>query len=310
MIKNLLLILSFFFILPSVVAQTSANSYYRKMHNEQKKMMKKQIRFTKMLLLNSDPRRLDQGRDQIVTQIETSKKAIKKMPFFEGDSAYKKDYLNAFDLYHNAYTDLYDKAKETSGDGIETYEQMEKYLNAFTDMEIEIITADENVLAIEEYFVNRHNLELIDDGEVADTYETLMYLSEYIREVKLILSRVVFEADKVCAAYKKRQFDTIPRLRVAMVKAADFAMSDMVKLGDFDGDDDLYKDVTGIIEDLKEMGEKDMVDAVHYLQDADWNEKAEARGSKIMDGISEDVELLKEDIQSVTERFVYSYVPE
>ena len=308
--RILLLVFALSLFIPAVSAQTSANSYYRKMHNEQKKLMKKQIRFMKMLLLNEDIRRLDQSRDQIVGQIETSQKAIKNQRGFNGDDAYVKDYLNVMSEYLKAYTDLYDKAKESSGEGITTYEQMEVYLKAFEEMEIEIITADESVMAIEEYFANKHNLEMIDDGEVAEMYNNLMYLSEYLREIRLIFSRTIFEADNIEKAFSSRDFDALPRLRVAFTKACDFSMSDLVKLGDFDGNDDLYKNTMNLLEDMRKMGEDDMMEAMDYLQDADWNEKAEAKGSKILLAVFEDINAAKEENQANLEHFVYDYIPE
>ena len=110
----------------------NASSYYRKIASEQRKIRTKQINFYKTTLTFTDAKRIEKGRQMVLTQIVTSQKNLKRTPAYRGDSVLRNDYVRVLELYHKAYTDAWDSIQKCKA--VINYKQPYFYPSQFLDI--------------------------------------------------------------------------------------------------------------------------------------------------------------------------------
>jgi len=320
--KIILSFLTFVFLSTNLAqAQGNASSYYRKIASEQRKIRTKQVNFYKTALLYTDQKRLDKGRDMIITQIKAAQKNMARTPAYKGDSAIRNDYVRILDIYMKAYTDGYDSVQVTKARIGDSEKALRQYQDAFYYMEDFITEAEDKWALNEEYFTGYYNVTPMADPTLPSL---IIYrqLAAYVQDVRSTYTSVPFEVQKLKESIKKKDYDILEDQRNIMALAAEDAMIAMVVVGNYvyiepndeEGeereDDYLYGSVIDYLEYIKDAADGDIaeeltkLDEARYDEDTKKIEKSHEKLLKIVDDLIQAEAGLNEEI----EKFVYDYV--
>ena len=310
--KLLFLLIPFLMLSNTIDAQNSAVSYYRKMLNETKKISKKRMKYMQVSLQNESPAKVDKYRAMVVDQLETSIKAIKKMKAFKGDTAYRNDYVRILSMYQKAYTESFEEIQNLGDSAKTSYESMIILLNAEEAMDDEIAEAKEKLERADLYFSNKYNFDVIVDEEREEQYELLDAVIIYTRDIKRSYYRVEALLIKFPTNFATGDIE-IKQERYRQretVKAIEITRSDLIKIGDFEGDDNHVKDVLSILEDLESACNKDLSDILDLLDDGSYDERAWDKGIKKYEAFVSDLHKYTDEYYESKAEFIYRYSPD
>ena len=308
--KLMLLTLTLLVAIPSVQAQNSAMSYYRKISNEKRKVEKKRLKYVQYDMLGDNPAKADKYREMVVDQVESSMQTIERMRPYQGDSAFRNDYVRVLDLYRLAYTKKFGNIQELEGLSTNSYEDMMKYLDAVGEMEIVIEEAALKLRMNEEYFANKYNFRLNIDEEMEEQYFVLTDVLYYTRDVYRSYYRVEDQLNAFLESTEEFDVKTARLYQRSIVKAIEKSISEIVVLGDFDGDDNHQKEVVSLMEDLEEIMKDDLVEILDLADEGSYDERQWDKAMKKLEGFKEEVNEFKAAYNMSKSRFVEDYLPE
>ena len=297
-------------VAPQAEAQNSAMSYYRKIANEKKKVEKKRLKYFQYALKGDNPKKAEKYRTMVVDQVETSMEVIQKMKPYKGDVAFRNDYVRVLSLYTQAYTKTYGDIEELEASSRNSYEDMMKYLDAVEVMEGEIEEAAIKLRRNEEYFANKYKFRLVIDEEVEEQYLTLNDVLYYTRDVYRSYYRV---EDQIYALVESANDFDVKTARIYKkntIKAIEKSISEIVVLGDFDGDDNHEEEVIGLLEDLEEQLKEDFNDILDLADEGSYDERQWDKAMKKLEDFIEDLQGFQIAYYESKAEFVEDYLPE
>ena len=312
-ITTLYLLLFAFFTSATLSAQ-NASSYYRKIASEQRKIRSKQINYYKTALLQPDEKRMDKGRDMIVTQIQTSLKNMSRTPAYQGDSALRNDYVRILNTYLEAYTEAYDSVKVMKANAGKSAADLVRYRETIYFMEGLVDDAEADWEANEEYFTNSYNVNRMDDPTLAEL-KTLRYLSDYVQELRGTYSGLPFQLQEILNEVKQKKYNNLEDRRQELGLAVDQALLNAGRVGTFidqeeDEDDFLLNATLRYLDEIKIATDDDMAGILTELDEAIYDEddkKIERAAFKLEELLADLIET-EVDLNDRTEKFVGHYV--
>ena len=299
----------------------NASSYYRKIASEQRKIRTKQINFYKTTLTFTDAKRIEKGRQMVLTQIVSSQRNLSRTPAFKGDSVLRNDYVRMLEIYHEAYTDAWDsiqKCKSVMGD---SEKAMKEYLEAYYIMDDMIAEAEERWVANEEYFTGSYNVRPMEDPSLA-TLNVYRSLGVYVEDVRASYSTIPFEVKALKDEVRAGNFDLIEDKRIELATAAEDAMITLTSVGNYiyidpededadeEEDDYLYEQAIGYLEYVKDAMDNDFAETLTDLDDAmydDDDKKIDKYKEKLV-SIMDDLIAAESDMNESITDFVTDYV--
>lgn len=308
--KIIILTMVLFIAAPSLMAQNSAMSYYRKIANEKRKVEKKRLKYVQYDVLGDNPKKADKYRLMVVTQVESSMETIKRMKPYKGDSAFRNDYVRVLDLYRLAYTKKYGNIQELEAASKNSYEDMMKYLDAVGDMEIVIEDAAEKLRRNEEYFSNKYNFKLNVDEEMEEQYYVLTDVLYYTRDVYRSYYRVEDQLNAFLESADEFDVKTGRLYQRSIIKAIEKSISEIVLLGDFDGDDNHMEDVKDLLEDLEYKMKRDLAEILDLADEGSYDERQWDKAMKKLEVFIEEMNEFKMAYNESRTRFVEDYLPD
>ena len=308
------ILLLFAFFTANLLPAQNASSYYRKIASEQRKIRSKQINYYKTALLQPDEKRLDKGRDMIVTQIQTSLKNMSRTPAFQGDSALRNDYIRILNTYLEAYTEAYDSVKVMKANAGKSAAELVKYRETIYYMEGMIDDAEADWEANEDYFTNSYNINAMDDPALAEL-KTLRYLSDYVQELRGTYSGLPFQLQEILNEVKQKKYNNLEDRRQELGLAVDQALVNAGRVGVYidqeeDEDDFLLNATLRYLDEIKIATDDDMAGILTELDEAiyDEDDKKTERAAYKLEQLLTDLIEMEIDLNDRTEKFVGHYV--
>lgn len=296
------------------IAQNNPSSYYRKIASEQRKLRTKQINYYKTALLQPDERRMEKGREMILTQIESSLKNMNRMPAFKGDSALRNDYKRILSTYKTAYTSAFDSVQQMKNGAGQSAESLRAYTNAIYYMEGLIDEAEDDWAANEDYFVNAYNITAMEDPTAAEL-NTLRSLSYYVQEMRGTYSSIPFKIRELQYKLKQKEYGSLEDARQEMGLSVDRALVAAAKVDVYmdqedDEDDFLLNATLRYLDELKIATDEEMAEILTDLDEAlyDEDDKKIERNVYKLENLLQDLSEMELDLLDRTERFVGAYV--
>lgn len=299
----------------------NASSYYRKIASEQRKIRTKQINFYKITLTFTDAKRIEKGRQMVLTQILSSQRNLSRTPAFRGDSVLRNDYVRVLEIYHKAYTDAWDsiqKCKAVMGD---SEKAMKDYLEAYYIMDDMIAEAEERWLANEEYFTGSYNVRPMVDPSLA-ALNVYRSLGVYVEDIRATYSTIPFEVKAMKDEVRAGNFDLMEDGRIELALAAEDAMIALTSVGNYiyidpedetadeEEDDYLYEQAIGYLEYIKDAMDGDFAETLTDLDDAiyDGDEKKMDKYKAKLVGVLDDLIAAEADMNASISDFVNDYI--
>jgi hypothetical protein len=291
-------ILTIAFLLFGFSASTSAQryrdarTYYREFASENRRIIMKNMRYLEGTVKGEDPRRIDKYREMVVEQLQESKRTLERVGGFNENDLLQREYLQAIDLFLEAYQESMEKAKELKAERYKNFEKLQEYFTVMEETEALIFDAAYKMNEADEYFAKQNNVNLRVDEDTEEKWRRLDLLSLYMRELTFNFYRVDTRLSAFLEAAKGDNKDTLSNLvsdiRAAVQKSQD-ALADMPK---FDGKDYAYDELDSYLSDISEsiderfrpladqlannfLDEDDYEDAQDELSDLEnWHKKA------------------------------------
>lgn len=311
---SILLVLLTALFTSTINAQNNASSYYRKFAAEQRKIRTKQVMYYKGTLSATDARVADKNRGLVVTQIESSQKAIAKLPAFQGDSALRNDYRRILQIYLEAYTSAYDSVQVKKKLAGKSAADLVAYREAIGNMEGMVDDAESMWEKNEIYFSNAYRVNPIEDPTL-NQLNTLRNLADYVQEIRGCYQSLPFMLTEMQSLVKAKNYRDLEDKRETLSEAVDRSLVTAGRVGayfteDEKEDDNLLNATLRYLDEIKISADDDMTVILNEMDEAvyDEDEKGIDRASYKLEKLLEDLASAEAELNHRADKFVAHYV--
>lgn len=297
-------------------AQNTAVSYIRKVTGEQKKIRAKQINYYKTLMNSADEKRLDKNREMIVTQVNATIQAVKRIPNYQGDSTVRNDYLRVLNLYTISYNTGFQQMMLTKAEMNQSGEKFNAYQDALGNMEGMIDDAEYKYDRVITYFNTRYNLSQPEDP-IQTELEFLREFSAYVQDIRNAVTEPAFIAREMQTKIKAEQYDDLMDMCKSISKSTERGAIAVTQIGPWldekqKSDTFLMDAALNAMDNIRRMADGNLYTELMALEDASLDGKS-ARSLRVGESVSnllETIIKIDADFNKRLIKFVSAYVKE
>lgn len=277
------LLLALFLLVPAAEAQRrykDARSYYREFQAQTRKIGIKNMRYLEAVVKGDDARRVNKYREMVVEQMRESKRSLARVGGFNGDDVLHREYMQALDMYLEAFEKDFGAAEELTANRYNSYDDLQKYFEAANKAEIKMLDAGYKIESAEDYFGKTYNVDLRRDTILRNKQVLLDEVTVYTRELTSIYFRVDGELTALFNAISADKGDTLAIIITNLRKAIRKAQSELSEIEPFEYDDGLEDQLLSYLEEIDGAIDEDlrpMAETFQFkYQDSDDLEDAQA----------------------------------
>ena len=251
------LILSLLLALASITAvdaqrYRNPQQYLREFNNEKRKIDMKSLLYLQASLKGSEPRRIERYHEMVLEQMRESRRDLERVGPYEDYEVLKREYIKGLDMLIEAYERDFGIAEKLRENKYKSYEDLKKYYDAVTAAEDKMYEAVYKLEKAEDHFAKTYYIEFERDPEIVQEYIMLDEATLYSRDMTLSFFRVEQEVQEFLSAVKEDKHDSLGIQVGEIQKAIKESEQEVAQYADFDGEDDLYQEVLGYLEEMKE----------------------------------------------------------
>ena len=303
MIKHI--ILSVLWLLPFVVqAQTdpdaesysaSPASYNNYIVAVQGNLMDKVVEYIVETVHNENYREVESKRLEVIAQIEASIATLKRMEPFKGDDQMRKEALEVFELYREAYVNDYSQINMLKKDRESSFKAMERYFEAQDLAEKKLQRSADQFEQAQKDFADRHNI-TITEMESDGTMGMIAKVNRYSRKVFLEFFRISKLNGQSLDALNSRDTIKIEETRIALLKGAQQAWENLKQTSSFKGDDEYRSRTMAFVAYHELFAKNELKELCEILG-------KESRSNEDIDRYNEIIQTYNTDIKTLIRNF-------
>jgi hypothetical protein len=215
----------------------TAGAYSDFVVGELNKITAKNVAYISKSVHSDNDRKIEQKRQEVITQIASSYDQIAKIPGFNNDTRFRDDALEVLKLLKESYEVDFKEADDLEKTSQDTYELLEAYYKVRDKGEKKMDLAYKNLHKAHQSFAKSNNITLVEsESDVSKMVEIIGQLNEYQRKISL----AHFKADKANAAFweasNAQNATTMESKRKALLAAATESLTKMGAIGAFRND--------------------------------------------------------------------------
>ena len=251
----------------SVFAQdfTSPVRYFEYLNNQHSVIVNKNMEYIQYAVHSDDWTTVEQKRVDLITQIKSTKESLKAFPAYKEDSAMRDELGAVLEKYQESFEIEFNAVNLLKRDSKESYEAMEKYLDAQDAAEKKIAEAADRFRAAQETFAKGNNILLVENEQNGEI-DQLNALNAYQRAVFLKYFKVSKTNANFNDAMDKRLVDSMEMHRKILLEDSQHSLKILQLMPDFKGDVEYRDAAVQIVQfytDLAENGYATMVDVLN-----------------------------------------------
>ncbi len=241
-------------LLPAAQAQRYRNpdQYLRAFTNENRKISKKNFLYLAASLKGKDERRVQRYREMVLEQLKDSRKEVARIGTYDDYEILQREYMDGLALFIDAFENDFGIADSLTANRYRSYDDLKKYFDAVTKAEGEMLDAIYKMEKAEEHFAKMNYITITRDEEMERQYELLDEVTLYSRDMTLSLFRVEQSVRDFLKALNEETPDSLLHKVSDIRMAISTSEDEIAEYADFEGEDDLYYEVAGYLQDVQE----------------------------------------------------------
>lgn len=274
-----------------------------------RKINKKNLLYLKASLKNEDARKVAKYREMVVTQLKDSKKVIDRLPNYKDYDILRKEYMSGLSQFIDAYENDFNVAQELVADRYNSYEDLKIYYDAVMKAEDQLLNASYRMEEADNHFAKMHQMNLVKDAEMEEEYRMLDEVTLYSRDMTLSFFRVEQHIKDFLLATNGNQ-DSLSSILEFMQKDLTLSLAEVANYADFDGQDNLYKQVLSFLEETQEALDDVLTPLAEELSNSFLEEKEFKKAQKELSSFISDNNKHIEDFYAEKDKLILEYLPE
>lgn len=310
---RLILCSALIFSQPGLDAQSvfsSPGAYGDALFNEHAAVANRNMEYLQYSVHSDDYTLVENKRMALIQQIQESLQNVNAMPPYEGDSKLRDEIAAVFQAYLESFRVEFSQVNTLRQTSRESYEAMEKYLQATTDAEKKLDAAGDRAQAAQAAFARKYKIQLVEDEEKAAGSKLLGRMNNYYRAIFLRVFKISKKDAEFSDALDEKNAGKMDRYRKELEAVCDDVIYFLEKLEAFNGDTG-YRDAALQLarhyKDLAGNGYKTMVDVVRK-GDKYTNEDADAF-NEVISRINDHIPRLHDAVNEAANELYKKNVP-
>ncbi len=242
MVRTFSISLLFVFSLATGYSQGNADpvaylNIFNELHGE---ITNRNLEFLQYSVHSDDPAEVGKKRLALITQLLAAVEQLENTKQFPSDAGMRSEMLGVLKTYLNVFKVDFEHVEKLLVGSQDSYEAMEKYMEAREQAEARLAAANDRFHAAAEKFADANRIRLIKGPENSEIAQ-LNALSQYRDQIFLATFRVKKRNGEFRQAMDREDPHAMRRHRELLLTEAEQEMNKLVTLGDFHGDTD-YRD--------------------------------------------------------------------
>ncbi len=242
--------------------------YFDYLNNEHAAIVNKNLEYVQYSVHSDDYNEVEQKRLELIKQLAQAIVKVAALPAYEDDAGMRNEMEEVLKLYLESYEIEFSEINDLKRESKESFEAMERYLEAQDAAEKKIADAAERFQDAQRAFAKKHYITLL-EGEKNTEIEQINQVNAYYRAVFLKYFKVSKQHSEVSEAMQAREAEQMDKARLKLQQITQSELKILRLMPDFNGDTAYRDGAIAILEfyqDLAQNGYKKVVDVLKKEQ--------------------------------------------
>ena len=284
--------------------------YYREFQSQSRKIDRKNFLYLEAVLKDEDERKVSKYREMMVDQLKDSRQEIGRIGDYDGYDILQREYMNALDMYINAFEKDFGVAEELTAKRYDSYEDLKAYFDAVTKAEGEMLDASYKIEKAEDHFAKMHFFTIERDEEMEEQFRKLDEVTLYTRDMVLSFFRVQQHSKRFLAAIKEDNKDSLNYILTDLQKDIRVSKEEVAEYAEFDGNDNLVKYLNWYLDEMTVEVEENLRPLAEKLKNDYLDEKDYDRAQKDLEKFIGRYNDYQDEFFEIKNDLILDYLPE
>lgn len=258
-------------------AQTfnSAVDYMNHIGEQYKQIVDDQWSYTSAVANDKSAKKIESKRQELINSNKKAQETIKKMPGYNGNTAYRDSVVSFLQLNYNVLKQDYEKIVDMEEVAEQSYDLMEAYLLAQEKASEKIKEASDMLSKEQEAFAKENDITLL-EGEQSKKSKKLANASrmyKYYNKIYLIFFKCYKQEAYLLDALNKADVNAMEQNNNALAEYSEEGLAELKKMQAYDGDNSLMAAAVKMLEFYKNEASKEMPSIIDFFIKKDKFEK-------------------------------------
>ncbi len=208
--------------------------YFDYLNNEHAGIVNKNLEYVQYSVHSDDYNEVEQKRLDLIKQLAQAIIKVATLPAYEGDSGMRDEMQEVLKLYLESYEIEFSEINTLKRESKDSFEAMERYLEAQDAAEKKIADAAERFQDAQRAFAKSHNITLL-EGAKNTEIEQINHVNAYYRAVFLKYFRVSKQHSEVSEAMQAKEAEQMDKARLKLQQIAQSELKILKLMPDFNG---------------------------------------------------------------------------
>lgn len=191
---------------------------------------------------------VEKKRAELVQTTYAAKGKVKRMPAYEGSTAYRDSVASFLNMYYLVLKEDYAKIVNMEEIAEQSYDAMEAYMLAKQEANKKLSSASDMLAAEQTKFAEEYGIELVDaDDDLTKKMAKADEVYVYYNELYLIFFKSYIQDIYLSDAIGKKDVSAIEQNRSALSASAKEGLEKLKKIRPYDGDNSLVENLGNIL---------------------------------------------------------------
>ncbi len=310
--KRFLALILLFAMAAPLAAQRYRNpdQYLRQFTNQNRKIGIKNLLYLTATLKDADERRIAKYREIVLEQLKDSKREIERTGNYEDYEILKREYVKALEQYIGVFEKEFGAADTLLARRYDSYQDLQNYYDAVTAAEAKMLEASYRMEEAEDHFAKTYYFTVERDEELEEQYRLLDEVTLYSRDMTLAFFRTEQGVQKWLRAVEAEERDSLPQIVTEIRKYIKQSRSEVEEYADFEGEDDLYKEVKHYLDEMQDAVNQDLQPLSEQLKNKFLDEKEYRDAQRDLERFVNWHSRIVEDFFETKRELIEDYLPD
>ncbi len=280
----------------------SAHEYMSYMTEQYEELVKESWQYVKSIGRGKSDRRIAKKRNDLMKELKYARKVIKKMPPYEGNTAFRDSVTEYLKINRIVLSRDYDKILDMKKIAEQSYDLMEAYMTARKKANKKLEQATDIVAEAQKEFAAQHNINIVkDNSRLSRKLKISSKVFDYHDKVYLVFFKNYKQEMYMLKALQKEDINSLEQNRNTLVKFAEEGLEKLKETGSHESDMSLNYATRDILRFYKEEADARMPSLIDYLMKKEQFDKLKQAfdNKKKSDRTQEDIDQYNKAINDI-----------
>jgi hypothetical protein len=256
--KSLTLFFLSIYFVGSLTAQEFSTpvQYFDYLNNEHNQLAAKNLEYVQYSVHSEDVQEVESKRMEVIDQLGKAILKVGTLPPYKEDDTMRKELLTVLKMYLESFEIEFTEINMLKSESSESYESMQKYLEAQDVAEKKLAKAADQFQAAQREFAQKNNIKLIQAEENSEINQ-INKVNAYYRVVFMKYFRISKLNAAFTDAMNEKDVDNMQKARLQLLEATREELKKLRLFPDFNGDTEFRQAGINYVEFHKDLAEGD-----------------------------------------------------